>query len=305
MLAYRPRDLAILTGISLIWGTNFVVVKIGLDQLPPLLFVALRFVVVAAMLVPFVEPPRGQFRKIFLLSITLGLLHFSMMFVGLRTLDASTAAIAIQLQVPFAAILAALLYKEKLGWQRAFGMAIAFAGVALIAGEPRLNGQYLALALVIVAACLWSVASIQMRGIGSISATAVNAWMALFGIPQLLVASLLFETGQWEALTEVDWRPVFAILYQAVFVVVIGYGAWYKLVRKYELNQVMPFTLLVPVVGVASAVIFLGEALTAAFIIGGCLTVMGVAFIVFRRAAPASTETGAQNAGVDGEEMRS
>jgi len=289
MLAYRPLDLAILTGIALIWGLNFVVVKIGLEQLPPILFVALRFVVVAVMLLPFVEVPRGQFRNLLMLSVTLGLLHFTLMFVGLTTLDAATAAIAIQLQVPFAAILAALLYKERLGWQRAFGMAIAFIGVAMIAGEPRLNGQYLSLAFVIVAACLWAIASIQMRAMGAISGTTVNAWLAVFAIPQLLAASLLLETGQWEALQQADWRAFSSILYQVVFVVVIGYGAWYKLVRKYEFNQVMPFTLLVPVVGVASAVLFLGEALTVAFIIGGGLTVMGVGFIVLRR-TPARVE---------------
>ncbi|WP_282606505.1 DMT family transporter [Pelagibius sp. Alg239-R121] len=278
-----PLHLVIFLVVALVWGLNFAVAKLGLVQLPPLLFMGLRFALVAAILIPFVKPPSGRWLQVVGIAVTLGLLHFALMFSGLRVLDAATAAIAIQLQVPFAALLAAVFFKDKLGWRRALGMAIAFVGVALVAGEPRLDGQYLALFLVIAAACTWSIANVQIKFLTDVDGFSLNAWMALFAAPMLLIASLLFEEGQVEIILQMNWVSVFAIFYQSLLVVVFGYGCWYWLLRRYSFNQAMPFTLLVPVVGVFSGVLFLDESLTLYLIAGGCLTVIGVAIIVLRR----------------------
>jgi O-acetylserine/cysteine efflux transporter len=275
----------------MIWGLNFVVVKIGLAQMPPLLFVALRFAVVALILAPFVKPPRGHFLPIFGISFTLGFLHFALMFTALKTIDVATAAITIQLQVPIAALMAAVVFKDTLGWRRTLGMAVAFAGVALISGEPRLDGQYLALAMVIGGTIVWAVANVQIKLLTEVNGTALNAWVAVFATPQLLLGSLVLETGQWHALAQADWNAFLAILYQAVLVVAIGYGTWYRLLRRYDINQVIPFTLLVPIFGVAGGVLFLGEVLTLSLMVGGCLTVAGVAIIVLRRPKVAAPET--------------
>ncbi|TQV70840.1 DMT family transporter [Denitrobaculum tricleocarpae] len=283
-----PLHLAIFLAVALVWGLNFAVAKIGLTHLPPLLFMALRFALVAIVLIPFVKPPKGRWRQVMAIAFTLGLLHFSLMFNGLKDLDAATAAIAIQLQVPFAALLAAVFFKDKLGWRRALGMAIAFVGVALIAGEPRLDGQYLSLFMVIAAACTWSVANVQIKFLEGVDGFALNAWMAVFATPMLLAASLVFEDNQIETVGQIPWPATFAVLYQSIMVVVFGYGCWYWLLRRYSFNQAMPFTLLVPVIGVFAGVFFLGEALTPYLIAGGCLTVVGVAIIVLRRPKTAS-----------------
>ncbi len=279
----RPLHLLLFLGVTVIWGINFVVAKIALLQLPPLFLMTLRFLLVAAILLPFVRLPRGQLRQLFGISVTLGLLHFSFMFSGLRELDASTAAIAIQLQVPFASLLAAIFFKDKLGWRRALGMATAFAGVAVIAGEPRLQGQYLYLGMVIFAACLWSISNVQIKFLGDMDGMTLNAWMATFAAPQLAVASFVLEDGQMAALGAADAWAYFAIVYQAIIIVVIGYGTWYWLLRRYDINQAMPFTLLVPLFGVLSGVIFLDEQITWPLIAGGLLTVAGVGVVVLRR----------------------
>src|SRR3546814_20429358 len=93
-----------------------------------MLFMALRFALVAILLLPFAKRPEGQWGAVFAIAVTLGLLHFSFMFHGLKTVDAGTASIAIQLQVPFASLLAAIVFQDKLGWRRALGVAIAFIG---------------------------------------------------------------------------------------------------------------------------------------------------------------------------------
>ena len=283
MFSIRPAHLALFIVIMALWGLNFAMSKIGLAQLPPIMFVALRWALVAVFLVPFVKVPRGRWRQVILVSFTLGFLHFSLMFAGLTEIDAGTAAIAIQLQLPFAALLAARIFHDRLGWRRALGMAVAFAGVAIVAGGPRLEGHYLALAMVIASAAIWSVANIQLKLIGEINGATLNAWIGVFATPQLALASFLFETGQVEALAAADWRALLALLYQVIFVVVIGYGTWYWLLRRYEVNQVMSFILLVPVFGVLSCVIILGEPLGLSLVLGGSVTLLGVGTIILRR----------------------
>ena len=279
----RPLHIFLFVFIAVIWGFNFAVAKIGLAQLPPIFMMSLRWALVGLLLAPFVKPPRGRWRPVLLVSFTLGFLHFAMMFTGLKDVDASTAAIAIQLQIPFAALLAAIFFKDKLGWRRGLGMAVAFVGVAIIAGEPRLAGNYIPLALVIVAACIWSVANIQIKMMGEIDGMTLNAWVGVFAAPQLAIASFILEDGHGAALAAADWRAAMAVIYQAVAVVVVGYGGWFWLLRRYAINQVMPFMLLVPGFGVLSGVLVLDERLTSALIVGGLLTVLGVAIITLIR----------------------
>lgn len=288
-----PFDLLILLAVMTVWGLNFAVAKIGLQELPPLAFMAARFLLVAVLLLPFAKRPHGQWRPLIAISFTLGILHFAFMFTALTTIDAATAAIAIQLQVPFAALLAAFFFNDKLGWRRGLAMLLAFAGVAIIAGEPRLDGHYLALAFVIFAACMWSVASVQIKRLDPpVDGFTLNAWIAVFATPQLALASLLLEEGQIGALRDASFWAYFAIVYQAVAVVVVGYGAWYWLLRRYQMNQVMPAMLLIPVFGVISGIVFLGETLTLNLVIGGLVTVAGVGIIILRR--PKVTAPGAE-----------
>ncbi|HEX9792005.1 MAG TPA: EamA family transporter [Kiloniellales bacterium] len=279
----RPLHLVVFLLIAMIWGFNFAVAKIGLAQLPPIMMMALRWGLVGMLLAPFVKPPHGCWRQVFLVSFTLGFVHFALMFTGLKNLDAATAAIAIQLQVPFAALLAAVFFNDKLGWRRALGMAIAFIGVAIVAGEPRLAGVTVPLALVIVAACVWSVANVQIKKMGDVDGMMLNAWVGVFAAPQLALASLLLEEGQGAALAAADWRAAMAVVYQAVVVVIVGYGAWFWMLRRYAVNQVMPFTLLVPGFGVLSGVLVLGETLTLPLVVGGLLTIIGVGVITIIR----------------------
>ena len=278
-----PLHMLLVLVIMVLWGFNFAVAKIGLQQLPPIFLVAARFLLVAIILLPFAKRPTGQWGAVFAISVVLGLLHFSIMFNGLTILDAATASIAIQLQVPFAALLAAIFFKDRLGWRRALGMAIAFLGVAVIAGEPRLNGQYLALAMVLTACFIWSIANVMIKRLKDVDGITLNAWLAVFSTPMLFAASFALEDGQFEAVAAANFWAYFAVVYQALAVVVIGYGCWYWLLKRYQMNQVMSATLLVPFFGVISGVVFLGENLTTSLIAGGIMTIAGVGIIILRR----------------------
>ncbi len=268
--------------VMAVWGFNFVVAKWALADFPPVFVTCVRFALVALLIVPFARVPRGHMGGILVLSILLGGIHFPMMFTGLTQVDASTASIAIQLQVPFSALLAALVFGDRLGWRRAAGMAAAFAGVVVLAGDPKLGGGFLHLALVVGASFVFAVANIHVKRMGKVDVLALNGWMGLFAAPQLLLISLATESGQWESLANATWLGWVSVAYMAVLVTIVAYGMWYPLVARYDVNQTMPWTLTVPVFGVISAVLVLGEALTLALVAGGLLTLAGVALIVLR-----------------------
>lgn len=269
--------------VMAVWGLNFVVAKWGMAEFPPMFLMFIRFTVVAAVLVPFVRFPRGKILPIMVLSVTLGTVHFPLMFNGVNGLDAATASLAAQAQVPFSSLLAAILFKDKLGWRRALGMSGALAGILVIAGEPRLDGSLPSLLMILAASFAFAVASMQMKMIGSIDGFALNGWMALFAAPQLLILSLLIEHGQMDAVTHASAWGWGAILYTALGATILAYGLWYPLLTRYDVNQTMPYLLTVPVFGVLSGVVLMGDPLTLNLCLGGLLTIGGVAIIVKRR----------------------
>ena len=266
-----------------IWGGNFVVAKVGLSEFPPLLMMGLRFLLVAALLLPFVAVPRGRFGGILLLSTILGAVHFPLMFCGMQGLDASTASVAGQLQVPFSSLVAALVLKDRLGWRRGAGMIVAFAGVLLIAGEPRLLDNPAPLLLVVAASVAFAFATIQIKRLETVDGFALNAWMALFAAPQLILLSLLFERDHMAAVRNATLWGWGAVAYMVVMTTVVAYSVWYRLLRLYKVNQTVPYLLLQPVVGVLAGVLLLGEALSWRLVLGGAVTIAGLSVIVLRR----------------------
>ena len=282
--------------VQFIWGSNFSIAKFGLDSFSPIFFVTLRFSIVALLLVFIVGlPKRAMLPRLLPLSVTMGAMHFTLIFLGMARLDAATSSIAVQLQTPFAAIMAAFFFKETLGWRRILGMVIAFAGVLLIAGEPRFSSDPWPLLSVIGAAMAWAIGNIQVKALGDeVDAVTLNGWIAILAAPQLLLASYLIEGPQWHQLGEATWISWGALLFQAIVIAIFTYWIWYNMMRRYPVNQVMPFTLLLPLAGVAVGALSRGEAVTWQMAVGGLATVSGVAIIVLRRPAVVapSTKTG-------------
>jgi O-acetylserine/cysteine efflux transporter len=280
----RPLDWAAALAVIVIWGLNFVVGKIGVTQIPPLTLVAVRFALVAVLLSPFLRPLGRSWPLVAAVSVVLGGLHFGLMFSGLGGVDAGLAAIAIQLTAPFSAILAAIFYRERLGPWQMLGMGIAFAGVYVLAGAPATTTTSVPhLLLVVAAAFAWALANILIKRLRGINVFVLNAWVALLALPQLILASLLLEHGQLQALAAADWRGWGAIVYMALGASITAYGLWYYLLGKYEVNRIVPMTLLSPVLAVVFAALILDEPLSLRIVLGGLLTIAGVAMIQFLR----------------------
>jgi O-acetylserine/cysteine efflux transporter len=286
-----PRDATAALAVVVLWALNFIIGKVGLSQLPPLLMMALRFAVVAILLLPFLGRARpAQGRLIVAIAVVLGGGHFGLMFTGLAGVDAGPAAIAIQLTVPFSALLAAVFFAERLGRGQMLGMLIAFAGVYVLAGEPERMTSPLHLVLVVLAAFAWAVANVLIKRLGPINVFTLNGWVALLAVPQFIAASLVLEAGQLPALAAADWRAFAAVGYMAVASSIIAYGLWYYLIERYPMNRVVPLTLLSPVLAVVFAVLLLAEPLSATMAAGGALTLAGVALIEWLRPAAAEAQ---------------
>lgn len=275
----------LLVALMFAWGVNFPLTKLGLRELPPLLMTTARFALTAILLLPLARPPVGQFRPVALLAFTFGLLHFGLFFGGLKDIGGGAAAVAIQVQVPFAALLAAIFFDDRLGWRRALGMVLALAGIVAVAGTPDIAGHHLAFAMVVASGLVWAVTNIQIKRLAGLDANTVTAYVALFATPQVLLASLVLEDGQIAAIAGAGWHAVAAIVYLSVVVSIIGYAAWYRMMQLYPINMVTPFALLIPVIGIASSAIVLDEQLTWQSALGSAMTLIGVAIIVIRRPA--------------------
>jgi len=269
--------------VCILFGLNFPMSKNGLEELPPLTFLVLRFSVVAILLVPWARLPRAYWGQVAVLSVILGFAHFTLIFIGLQYVDASTAAITIQTQVPFAALMAAIFFGDRLGWRRALGMAIAIGGVVILAGEPTGRSPAWAVGLIVIAAGLWAVSNIIMKRLSNVDPFALNGWMAVMAIPQLALASFILEDGQWAAVASANFMTWGSVFYNGVVVVIIAYAIWYGLLRRHPINLVVPWTLLVPVFGVAASIAIRGEPLTWHLLIGGIATLIGVTIIMVRR----------------------
>jgi O-acetylserine/cysteine efflux transporter len=278
----RIRDIVLALLAMALWGLNFAVAKVALGEFPPILLAALRFWLVALILLPFCRrPPR--LRPILGLAIVLGLIHYPMVFSGLSRLDASTAAVVLQLQVPFGVLLAAILLGEKFRLRDGLGMAIAFAGVALIAGAPRLEASRLGLALLLVAAFGWGLGTVQLKRLGPIDPFTLNGWLGLFVALELTVVSRLVDGSPAAFIAAADWRGWLALLYTSVISTIVAFGLWARMVSRYPVSLTLPFMLTVPLFAIAGGVAIEGDRITPDIVAGGALTLIGVGSIVIRR----------------------
>jgi O-acetylserine/cysteine efflux transporter len=270
--------------VALVWGMGVVFAKAAIDEFPPILLMGFRFLVTALALVWFVRPPIHQLSKLFWIAFISAAIQYSLTFTGLLGVDASVAVLVVQLEVPFLVILGALTLNEKPGRRKWIGIALAFAGVALIAGEPKLGTAWLSLLLVIGGAFSWAVGQVMVRTLKSVDGLTVTAWVAVFATPQLFMMSFIFEGDHWQAIESASWVVWSAILYMGLIMTALGYWLWYSLVRKHPVSLIAPFLLMLPVFSIFGGVVFLGEQLTLQIAAGGTIVIAGVAFILFERA---------------------
>ncbi|MFW6693589.1 EamA family transporter [Streptomyces sp. MAR4 CNX-425] len=276
----RPLHIALAVLVTFLWGLNFVVIEVGLGHFPPLLFTALRFLVAALPAVFLVGRPQVAFKWILAVGLMLGTLKFGLLFVGMeRGMPAGLSSLVLQIQAVFTAAIAAVVLGERPGRVRLAGMGVALCGVALAALDEGGSGPLGAFAIVLAAAFCWGVSNVVMRKAAPPDGLRFMVWVSCVPVLPLLALSLLFEGPErdWAALRSLDWAGAGAVVYIAWVVTIFGFGVWGYLLRTYDASTVAPFSLLVPVAGMSSAALFLGEEITGLRWVAALLLVGGVA----------------------------
>lgn len=283
----KPLDVLLAIGVATVFGCGVVFSKAAMHDFPPILLMAFRFGLTGLVLVWMFRPPWHLLGKIFWVALVSAVIQYSLTFTGLKHLDVSTMILVVQLEVPFAALLAWFVFRDPLGWRGVCGMLLAFAGIAVIAGAPERRSELFPVMLVIAGAVVWAIGQIMVKKVTSVGGFRLIAWVAVIASPQLLIASWLFEDGQMEAIINAAPIVWIAVVYLALVMTAIGYAVWYHLLGRYDVNQVVPYLLLVPVTTVAGGILFLGETLTWSSIFGGVLVIGGVAALTIKRGASA------------------
>ncbi|WP_019105668.1 DMT family transporter [Pantoea ananatis] len=262
-----------------IWAFNNVAVKWGLVELPPLFLTWMRFAVVAIVLVPFCRINRQQFPWLLLLAFTFGFMHFSLLFVGMRFTDAGTGAIVVQLGTPIAMLLAMVVLKEKLRLIQLIGIMISLSGVVVLSGSPTIPAWWV-LCILLCSATGWAISNLIVKKSPPIKPLTLTGWIAFLALPIVGAASLMLESHQLYALQHAGWRGWVAILYSAIASSVVAYTLWYALLKKYNVNLIMPYSLLTPVLAVLMGIVVLGDSLNSFKIIGASLVILGTTIAV-------------------------
>jgi O-acetylserine/cysteine efflux transporter len=195
----------------------------------------------------------------------------------------SSIAVAVQLSVPISTIMSIVFLNEQVGWRRWTGIAMSFGGVVIISFDPAIVSERLGLIMVVGAAFIGSAGTIVMKQIERTGVYQMQAWIAILSWPPLIALSLVFESNHIAVLQNASWMAWGGVVYTAVGASLIGHAGMYYLLQRYDVSVTSPLTLMAPIFGIMSGVIFWGDQLGLRFWIGGGLALLGVLIIGLRK----------------------
>lgn len=271
--------------IVAVWGTNFVIIKISLESFPPFLFAALRYIFALLPLVFFMPKPKVSWGNVCVYGLATGVGQFGVMFFAIDgRISPGLASLVIQTQVFFTIGFAMFFAKEGLRLYQAVALALAMAGLVIIALHTDATTTFLGLALVVFAGLSWGIANTVSRRAGAINMLSYVVWASAFSIPPLLLMSLLFEGSPshlWSVAIAAPTGAWLGVLWQAWANTLFGYAAWSWLLSKHPAALVAPAPLLVPIFGMGASAFFLGESLPDWKLMAAGLVITGLIVNLF------------------------
>ena len=286
-----PRDLALILAVVAVWGYAFVAIKVALTEVPPFALAAVRFFCAAVPMVFFVKRPTLPWRSIAGYGLAIGVFQFGLLFLGMRLgMPAGLTSIVIQAQVFITMGLAVLFVGDHFHRHNLIASIVAAIGLGVLAASKvlaGLSGTFIGFLLVLLAALSWAIGNIvAKRGAGDHGADmfALVIWSSLIPPIPLALLSFLFEGGAATVVQQVaamSWKGWACVAMMSYGATLFGFGSWAVLMHRYPTALVSPFALLIPVTGVASGALFLGETLTSLQMAGAALVFVGLAINVF------------------------
>jgi len=274
------RHFLLALAVVAIWGSNFVVIRLGLNAFPPLLFAALRFAMAVLPAILFVPRPAAPWRNLAAYGLLIGVGQFGMLFLAMRSqISPGLASLVIQTQVFFTLMLAMRVNKERVQGYQWLALLLAGAGIVVIASHTDGSTTVLGLAMILLAAFSWACGNMVGKRAGQVNMLAYMVWSSVFAVPPLLALSLLVEGPglAWQSVQAADAGAWAAVLWQALGNTLFGYGVWGWLLARHAAATIVPMALLVPVFGMSTAAWYLGESLPAWKLAAAALVLSGLA----------------------------
>jgi|TARA_B100000405_G_scaffold1022_1_gene945 O-acetylserine/cysteine efflux transporter len=279
------KDTLIASLVPIFLGFGFVIAKPAFESFPPILLMGIRFTFAASILVWWFPIPRGYLKKIFIASFIANTLQYSITYTGLNYIEASSAVLLVQMEVPFGVIFAYFMLKEKPTLRALIGISIAFIGVYILTGSPNLDGKFFGIALTILGSAIWALGQVIVKPLSKeINPLALVAWLALFSGPILISLSAIIDGNTINYLTKASFDHWLIAIYIGFFMQPITYGCFYYVLKNNPLYKVLPIvTMGIPPTGLLAAIFLLGEKPTAELFIGGAIIIFGVIMIIFTK----------------------
>jgi O-acetylserine/cysteine efflux transporter len=275
------RHLFLILAIVVIWGVNFIAVHIALETVPPFFLCALRFGFSALPWVFFLPRPKAPLKMIAGYGLFNFALQFGFVFTGLHLgFSPGLASLVVQVQVFFSMGLAYLFFQDRPSLFKIVGSLISFIGIGIVGAHVDGSSTFWGLVLMLLAAFSWASGNMFTKKVNTDSPLALVVWGNLFAFPVMLMVSLFFDGPAMisSSLQNSSWATIGAVLFIVYVSTHIGYGAWGFLIKSYSTSAVVPFTLLIPVVGFLSSTIYLGEEFSSWKLIASLFIIGGVVF---------------------------
>lgn len=270
--------------VVMIWGVNFIFVKFGLDELSPLLLCAMRFILASIPAVFFIRPPAIPFRIIALYGLFMFALQFLFLFMGMNAgMTPGMASLIMQLQVFISMFLVAFILGEKPSLIEIAGALLAFSGIGLVAMHFDQNISLWGFLFVLAGSVSWGIGNLISKKASKVNMIALVVWGCFIAAFPMTILALIFEgpASIAQSFHQLTWHGVEALIYIVYVSTWLGYGIWNWLLARHSVGLIVPFTLLIPLVGMASSALVLGETFELWKIEAGLLVISGLCVNVF------------------------
>ena len=228
--------------------------------------------------------PKNFIKQMFAISIIGGSVQYSLSFYGLNILDGASATLFVQAEIPFGILIAYFLLGEKVPLKNIIGLIIAFIGIAILSGNPNLEGKLIGVILILSGAFLWSLAQVFAKDVSEkIGGLALTAWLGIFSGPQCIIASYFIEGNSLNYIYNATTEAWIIVIYLAIGMNVIGYSCWYSVLSRNPVNNVMSVLLLFPITGLLTSIFILHETPNTYAYFGGAIIISGVAMILINK----------------------
>jgi O-acetylserine/cysteine efflux transporter len=277
------RALLIMMMCNIVWALNIVVSKVAIVDLasPPLFYALLRSLIVAIVLIPLLRPLPEKLGRVLLIGLAISGGSFALLFMGLVTASPSAAGVVSLTGAPMTVLFAILFLGERIRWRRGLGIGLAFGGVLFaMAGENQMETST-GLLLVFISAVVGALGTVFVKRL-DLSSIRLQAWAALASVAVLLPLTAVMESGQVASLATSPWKLAACLFFAAIVVSVGAHTAYYRMLREYDTNLIVPLTLFTPILTIVFGAWLTGDAIGGRLVVGGGIALAGVAIIVLR-----------------------